>query len=122
MAKNQTVKLRPDVLAKDLEDFAALKDIPTYAPPNPAFTVAAIQANVDAMNAKAEQLAQVEALGKTVRDELVALQWTVHNSVDGGRDSVEAQYGNDSNELQAVGRKKKSEYKNRKPKPPSGGE
>src|SRR4051812_40518124 len=113
MAKNQTRKIKPSVLAKDLEDFAALKEIADYAPPNPNFKVSAIEADNTAMKAKAEALAQAEALVKTRRDELVAAQWKFHNSVEGGRDSCEAQYGEDSNEVQAVGRKKKSEYKSR---------
>ena len=120
MAKNQTVKIKPDILAKDLKDFAALKELAAYAPPNPAFTVAAIEADRAAMDVKAEALAQAEALVKTLRDEHVAAQWKFHNSMDGGRDSVEAQYGKDSNEIQAVGRKKKSEYKNRTTKPKGG--
>jgi hypothetical protein len=121
MAKNQTVKIRPDILAKDLTDFAALKQITDYAPPNDAFKVTAIEADKTAMEAKAEALAQAEALVKTRRDELVAAEWKFHNSVEGGRDSCEAQYGEDSNEVQAVGRKKKSEYKNRTTTPNTGG-
>ena len=117
MAKNQTVKIKPSVLAKDETDFAALKKVVGYKPPNPTFEVATIQADKDAIATIAEELAQIEAAGKTKRDELVAAQWKFHNSVDGGRDSVEAQYGQDSNELQAVGRKKKSEYKSRTTKP-----
>lgn len=119
MAKNQTVKLKPSILAKDDTDFAALKKITGYAPPNPAFTVAAIQANKDASLEVKERLAQAQALVKTLRDEDTAADWKFHNSMEGGRDSIEAQFGSDSNELQAVGRKKKSEYKSRttKPKP-----
>lgn len=117
MAKNQTRRVRPSALAKDDADFAALKKIAGYAPPNPAFTIAAIQANKDASMSIKEQLAQAEALVKTLRDEDNAADWKYHNSVDGGRDSIEAQFGKDSNELQAVGRKKRSEYKNRKIKP-----
>lgn len=61
------------------------------------------------------------SVDKNQRDEYVAAQWKFHNSMDGGRTSVESQFGPDSNEVQAVGRKKRSEYKSRTTKPTNGG-
>ena len=121
MAKNQTIKITTAVLNKDLADFAALKEVQGYKPANPAFAVAAIDADKTAMDAAAEAIAQALALVKTKRDEYVEKQWKFHNSMDGGRTSVESQFGKDSNELQAVGRKKASEFKSRSAKPKVGG-
>ena len=42
---------------------------------------------------------------------MVAAEWARHNLVLGMRTQVKAQFGDDSNELQSVGLKKKSEYK-----------
>lgn len=121
MAKNETRKLKPSVLTKDLTDFAALKQITGYAPANAAYQITAIDADKTAMEAAADAMAQAEAALKTKRDEYVAATWKFHNSVDGGRTSVESQFGKDSNEVQAVGRKKTSEYKTRAPKSKGGG-
>jgi hypothetical protein len=40
-----------------------------------------------------------------------AAEWALHNAVLGARTQVRAQYGHDSNELQAVGHKKRSDRK-----------
>jgi hypothetical protein len=48
---------------------------------------------------------------KIARDEAVAGAWAFHHNIVGVKDSVSAQYGKDSNELQSVGRKKTTEYK-----------
>jgi hypothetical protein len=40
-----------------------------------------------------------------------AAEWALHNAVLGARTQVRAQYGDDSNELQAVGHKKRSDRK-----------
>ncbi len=48
------------------------------------------------------------------RDEAVAAEVEYHNAILRSRDQVVAQFGKDSNEVQAVGLKKVSEY--RKPK------
>jgi hypothetical protein len=60
----------------------------------------------------------VEAELDTARDEATAAEWAFHNAMLGGKDQVKAQFGVDSNELQAVGLKKKSEYKSPKSKAP----
>ena len=56
------------------------------------------------------------------RDTAVAAEWDYHNAILGGKRQVVAQYGDDSNETQAVGLTKSSERaapgaKKPKPKP-----
>ena len=55
---------------------------------------------------------------ETARDNAVAGEWALHEVVLGIKQQVVSQYGDDSNEAQAVGLKKKSERKKsaRKPK------
>lgn len=113
MAKNETQYLRPAQLAEDLEVFAALKAIAGYAPANPAFTVTVIQAVFDELQAAQEAAAQAAAAYETARDNLVALQWAAHNKVLGAKDQVQAQFGPNSNQIQSMKRKKKTEYKPR---------
>lgn len=111
MADRTTKSLKPSILADDRDSLAALKGVGDYAPANPGYTevaLTALQTTLD-NNIAAATLAEAEA--KTKRDEEVSAAWAFHNAVIGMRDSVGVQFGKDSNEFQAVGRKKTSEYK-----------
>jgi hypothetical protein len=111
MAKNETKRLRPAQVQTNKDNFAALKNISDYAPANPAYTVAKIQSSETGLNNKAQVESQANAAAAAARDDSVANEWEHHNLMLGARDQVVAQYGRDSNEAQAVGLKKKSEYK-----------
>lgn len=116
MAKNETRRLNPSSIAEDIEIHAALKDISGYTPANPAFAKTALDALRTALVAKQEAEAQAAAAYETARDELVAAQWDFHNGVLGAKAQVIAQYGPNSNEVQAMKLKKKTEYKSPKRK------
>ena len=45
------------------------------------------------------------------RDNATAREWEFHNLMPGAKDQVTAQFGRDSNEVQALGLKKSSERK-----------
>ena len=62
---------------------------------------------------------QAEAALAMARDAAAASEWAYHNKIVGMRDSVAAQFGRDSDEVQAVGRKRESERKTpgRRPSP-----
>lgn len=113
MARDETKRLNPSVIEEDKDSFAGLKTITNYAPANQAYTVAAIEtAQTDMLDAQ-ERLAQAEAAAATARDIATAAEWKFHNLMLGGKDQVTAQFGRNSNEVQAVKRKKTSEYKPR---------
>ena len=59
---------------------------------------------------------QAQATADSERDNAVAAEWDFHNFVLGAKEQVIAQFGKDSNEVQSIGLKKKSEYKSRKRK------
>ncbi len=44
------------------------------------------------------------------RDDATAAEWDFHNALLGAKDQVKAQFGADSNEWQALGLTKKSEF------------
>lgn len=111
MAKNETRRLKPSILADDLEIYAALKAIGSYAPANPAYSKEAIDALHTALLAKRDSAAQADAAAAAARDDYVAAQWDMHNGILGVKDQAVAQYGLDSNEVQSLKLKKKSEYK-----------
>ncbi|HEX3856226.1 MAG TPA: hypothetical protein VHY30_02885 [Verrucomicrobiae bacterium] len=109
MAKDQTVPVGGDSLKADADALAALAKISDYAPANAAFTLTKLNTASDALKEAADAFAQAEADWQTARDENVAAQWTFHNAMLGAKQQVLAQYGDDSDEAQALGLTKKSE-------------
>ena len=111
MAKNQTRRIAPSVLQADRQAFAALQAITNYTPANPAYAVAAIQSTADGMEAKQTLESQAAAAFDTARDNAAAAEWDFHNALLGAKAQVDAQFGDNSNEHQSLGQKKKEEYK-----------
>jgi hypothetical protein len=118
MAKNESKRITPAQLQADRDSFAALQANDKYAPANPAFAIVAITAVHNGLSTDQQTEAQAVAAAAAARDNAVAREWEFHNLILGAKDQVVAQFGRDSNEAQAVGLKKKSEYKARKRKPP----
>ncbi|NUM79614.1 hypothetical protein HUU42_02315 [bacterium] len=113
MAKNEHVRLSPTVVQADRDAVAALQKIAGYTPNNPAYSLAAVQtAHNDMLAAQAAE-AQAYAALATARDVATAKEWAYHNLILGVKDQVSGQFGKNSNELQSLGLKKKSEYKTR---------
>ena len=111
MAKNETQRLRPGQLSEDKNAFSALQSISGYTPANAAFTVTAGTVKLNALHDLQAAEAQAEAALKAARDNAVAAEWDLHNFILGAKIQVAAQYGANSNEIQALGLKKKTEYK-----------
>lgn len=111
MAKDQNKRITPLVLEADRTNFAALQTVAGYAPANQAFTLAKVTEAEAAVRAAQAAEAQAEAALASARDAAVASEWEFHNLMIGAKDQVTAQFGRDSNEVQAVGRKKASERK-----------
>ena len=109
----QSKRMPPAIIVEDEESLAALKAITDYAPPSPAYSVAAIeQAYEDLQEARTAEV-QADAAAKAASDNVVGKQAHFHDLVLGAKDQVTAQFGRDSNQAQSVGRKKPSEYKPR---------
>jgi hypothetical protein len=108
---NEANRIKPALIDADEESFAALKAIANYAPANPAYTVATIEQAHTEMRAAREEEARANAAQKAARDNAAAKEWSFHNFVGGSKDQVTAQFGRNSNEVQAIGRKKSSERK-----------
>ena len=111
MAKNETVRIRPIILQEDRDAFAALKNVTGYSPSNASYAVTAITTAQTTLLDKRETEAQKQADLDAARDEAVAAEWAFHNLMLGAADQIKAQFGADSNEFQALGYKKKSEFK-----------
>jgi hypothetical protein len=111
MAKNQTRRLPSAQLAADREAFDALQGITNYAPANAAYTTASIKALRDRMDDLQREATQAQADADAKSDAATAGQWDFHNAMLGAKVQVNAQFGDNSDEVAAVGLKKKSEYK-----------
>jgi hypothetical protein len=113
MATDQSKRLSQAIIAADESSFAAVQAITAYRPANEAFSVAAITAAQRAYDEAKTAQAQADAAAATARDVTVERAWAFHNLVLGMKDQIRAQFGKDSTEVQAVGLKRKSEYKSR---------
>lgn len=113
MAKNETRRLKPSLLQNDKECFAALLGVAGYAPLNPRYSSDALKTTRADLNSAHQAEAQALAAAAAARQSAVAKEWEFHNLILGAKDQVVAQFGRDSDEAQAVGLKKKSEYKTR---------
>ncbi len=95
----------------DIDSFHGLGAIENYVPPRNEATVVAIQDAYDKMRItqqqETEQIAKVKALSDAARQAEVEF----HDAVQAMKESVRGQFGHNSDEAQAVGYKKKSEYK-----------
>jgi len=95
----------------------ALKNVAGYAPANEDFSVPTLDTKHATLTGAQTASAQADATAATKRDDMVDAQWDFHNTVLGAKSSVVAQFGPNSNEVQAVQLKKKTEYKRRARKP-----
>lgn len=111
MAKNKTKRLRPAVLQADIEAFAAWQAIAGYNPANAAYEVAKGATAKTAMETKQTDEVQKQTASDAARDDAIASEWDFHDFMLGVKDQVKAQFGPDSNEIQSLGMKKKSDYK-----------
>jgi hypothetical protein len=124
MAKNQTRRIASGVLSEDREAFDALQGIAAYAPANPAFKTETIKATRDRLDELLREATQADAAADAKRAAANAAEWEFHNVMLGAKVQVTAQFGDDSDEVAALGLKKKSEYKaptrRRQPTPQTG--
>lgn len=117
MAKDETKRLNPSVLEADKAAFAALQAMTDYAPVNPAYSAEAVAAAHAELLATQAEEARTAAAAAGARDNSVESEWAFHNLMLGVKDQATAQYGRSSNQVQALGRKKETEYKARTRKP-----
>ena len=111
MAKNQTIRVQAQVLQADEDAFVALKGMRDYRPVNPAYSIDALTSTHAAMRAAQEAELHAQNALAAARDAAIAAQWDYHNLVLGVKSQVVAQYGPDSDQVAALGLKKKAERK-----------
>lgn len=116
MAKRKSSRVTQRILAKDVTVARAVLDLAGYQPSNSEYTADKLRAALDAFErASASEQQAAEALAKA-REATIDVEWNLHELVLGVKRQVIAQYGDDSDEISALGLKKKSERRYGRPK------
>lgn len=119
MADPKNRPLTPSQLLADLDAFASLKNISAYMPANSSFALANGNSLQAEMTAAQDEAVLTRNAAREARDREIAAEWAFHDFILGAKTQVKAQYGDSSNEIQALGLKKKSEYKSPSKKKPA---
>ncbi|MDQ2746069.1 MAG: hypothetical protein M3T96_02275 [Acidobacteriota bacterium] len=117
MPKNK--RLSPNKLAAVKADFEGLKSISDYKPIKSDFEVTQIQPVADSIDNLLEQEAQILAQLGDIRDQLADKGTMFFQKMKGAAQQVIAQYGDDSAEIQKLGRIRSSERSTRRTKKPT---
>lgn len=112
----QRKRLSPNQLAEVKASFEGLKSIAGYAPVKPEYKVSEIQPIEAAIDDLTKQEAQMLARLGDLRDQIADKGTAFAQKMKGAAQQVIAQFGDDSMEIQALGRKRTSERAARKPK------
>ena len=108
---DETTRIKPAQIEADVRSLTALQTMTGYAPANQDYTAAAVTAAHASMQSARAAETQAEAAYAAARDNAAAREWEFHNLILGVKDQVTAQFGRNSNEVQALGLKKSSERK-----------
>ena len=111
MAKNQHKRLPPGKIEADENGFAALQTINGYTPINNTYSLAAVRSAHEELRNLRRAAAAAHAQAQAARESAVAKEWEFHNLMLGVKEQVIAQFGKDSGEVEALGLKRKSDYK-----------
>ena len=102
-------RLGPDVISADVAVQDAIAEMADYNPSNDANKLTALNALKTTMLAKQAAEGTAQRALAAARDDAAAAERAYHEAITDAKTAVKAQYGKDSNEVQAVGLKKSSE-------------
>jgi hypothetical protein len=116
MSRRTTIRVTHKVLMQDQEVAQAVLNLKDYSPSNKEFTSDKLREALERVKAAEQaELAASEAAAKA-RDEAIRIENAFHDLVLGVKRQVIAQYGDDSDEISALGLKKKSERRYGRPR------
>ncbi|MCL6752598.1 hypothetical protein KBT16_17155, partial [Nostoc sp. CCCryo 231-06] len=104
-------RLRPQLIGEDVTSWHGLQTIGTYETTRADASAINLQQAYKAMLAQQQAETEKLTLYRGAADAARLAEWEFHNAVLGMKEVVRGQYGLDSDQAQAVGLKKKSEYK-----------
>lgn len=99
------------IISADITAYHGLATIPNYMSVRPEATPSSLQSAYDIMQEKQKKEAEIIATMKAATDAARQAEVEFHTAVLAMKESVRGQFGPNSDEAQAIGYKKKSEYK-----------
>lgn len=111
MPLRQDYLLPPGVIAEDRASLDAIRDIPDYTPSNLAYSVSSLSELDAALKSAQLEVERLRLAHNAARRRLIQLHWAFHTNVIGARGAIVSQFGPDSDQVQAVGLKRKSDYR-----------
>lgn len=108
---NMTRRLPVKILGADIDSLNGLGTVEGYSPVRTEASPEALKASLETMQAMQQKETELQVMLKAASDEARQAEWDFHNSVLSMKEAVWAQFGPNSNAAQAIGYKKKSEYK-----------
>ena len=111
MPSSPLKRLSNSLLLADEKAFIGLKTIEGYKPPNPEFSLEAVTEAYNTYRRLREAEIVANQAQAAARDAAVLSEHAFHRLMNGSKDQVTAIYGNDSDQVAALGLKKKSEKK-----------
>ncbi|ASC71806.1 hypothetical protein XM38_027600 [Halomicronema hongdechloris C2206] len=108
---NFSRRVSTKTVSADIDSFHGLGTISDYIPVRNEATPEALKAAYEAMVAKQRQETELIAKTKAAADAARQAEVEFHDAVMAMKESVRGQFGPNSDEVQAIGYKKKSEYK-----------
>ena len=116
MAKKKLARLSQRILTKDRQIAQAVLGLQDYTPANKDFTADRLREALGKLEeAEAAEAAAQEAAARA-REEAMRIEAEFHELILGTKRQVIAQYGDDSDEISALGMKKKSERRYGRPR------
>lgn len=114
---NPNTRVSAEQTQANVEAYLALKKIADYVPINAENSIEAATACYEELLAAEEAIIHADNAAAAARDTLRRARWKLQNVMVGAKGEVKVRYGLDSNEVAALGLKKKSErYKPSKAK------
>ena len=104
-------RLAPQRVQSDIDAYLAIKAIPDWNPLKPEYSLEAIACGHDALRATQETELHAQHALDAARDALIREQRDFHERILGAKDQARAMYGSDSDQVAALGLKKKSDKK-----------
>jgi len=111
MSKTRNNRISLQILKADEEAFFGLRSIEDYKPANPAYSLEAVTAIYERYRRAIEAEIVANNAAAEARDEVTLAGKELHLTMIEVKTQVKAVYGEDSNQIAAMGLKKKSDRK-----------
>ena len=110
-ATDMNRRLRPQILTDDTAALNGIRTLLDYDPPRHEAALTTLQTAYQAMQRRQQEESELRARFQAASAQARQAEWEFHNGILAMRQAVLSQYGDDSNEVQTVGLKKKSARK-----------